>query len=485
MKNINEVYEKINRPIKVIQFGEGNFLRAFADWMIDILNEKTDFNGNIALVKPITMGSLERFYKQDCLYTVLLRGKNGGKTVNESRVITSIQSAVSCEEEDKMNELSKLDSLRFVISNTTEAGIVFKEDDHIEGLPDSFPGKVTKFLYQRFVYFGGDKSKGLIFLPVELIENNGKKLLECILKLCDLWNLPESFKAWIKESNIFCNTLVDRIVTGYAKDEAESIFESLGYRDELLDIGEPFGLWVIEGDERVKKELPFEKASLPVVFTNDLKPYRERKVRILNGAHTSGSLIGYLSGLDIVRDCMEDKSVGSFMRSVIEKEIAPLISLPKEEVNAFTLSVLERFENPFLDHSLLSISLNSVSKWKTRVLPTFKDFYNKNGIIPKGLTFSFAALLAFYSSETLKEDGLYATRQNGDVYTVHDDMEVLKFFSKNSKRADFVELTAQNTAFWGEDLSKYEGFTEAVSNYLDAILKNAADAVKAISEELK
>lgn len=485
MKKINEIHKGVSRPIKVVQFGEGNFLRAFADWMIDILNEKTDFNGNIALVKPITMGSLDRFHSQDYLYTVLLRGKADGKTVNESRVITSIETAVSCEEEDKMTELAKLDSLRFVISNTTEAGIVLKEDDHIDGLPDSFPGKLTKFLYQRFIYFGGDKNKGLIILPVELIENNGSKLLDCILKLSDIWNLPEKFNVWVKESNIFCNTLVDRIVTGYAKDEAYSICESLGYKDELLDIGEPFGLWVIEGDERVKKELPFEKANLPVVFTDNLKPYRDRKVRILNGAHTSGCLISYLAGFDIVRDSINDSLVGNFFKKVIYDEIAPLISLPEKEVKEFTESVLERFENPFIDHALLSISLNSVSKWKARVLPTFKDYYNKNGVIPKGISFSLAALLAFYSGDKLKTDGLHAKRQKGNEYVVHDDLSVLKFFSENSDKDTFVSLSLKNTEFWGEDLSLYTGLEAEVQKWLAAIRKDAKEALKSILEELK
>lgn len=484
MKKINEIHEPVHRPIKVVQFGEGNFLRAFADWMIDILNEKTDFSGNIAVVKPITFGSLQRFHDQDCLYTVLLRGKQDGKTVNESRVITSIETAVSCEEEEKMNTLAKNDSLRFVISNTTEAGIVFKEDDHIDGLPESFPGKLTKFLYTRFLHFGGDKSKGLVLLPVELIENNGSELKSCILKLCDVWKLSDAFKIWVNECNVFCNTLVDRIVTGYAKDEADSISERLGYRDELLDIGEPFALWVIEGAESVKDELPFEEASLPVVFTNSLKPYRERKVRILNGAHTSGSLIGYLAGLNIVRDCMEDSYVGTFMRKVILSEIAPLINLPEEDVKAFTSSVLERFENPFLDHALLSISLNSVSKWKTRVLPTFKDYYNKNAKIPMGLTFSFAALLAFYSSSDLKEDGLYATRQSGDSYVVHDDLSALKFFAENCKNSDFVSLAAKNVSFWGEDLTAYDGFVASVQKWLTLIQSDAKAAVRSISEEI-
>ena len=435
MKNITEQnIVRIERPIKVIQFGEGNFLRAFADYMIDIANEKGVFDGNIAIIKPISFGNLERFEKQDNLYTVVLRGKENGKTVNDKRVITSVSKVLDAADNyDEYMSLAELDSLRFVISNTTEAGIVLDENDSIENLPSSYPGKLTKFLYARFLKFGAEADKGLIILPVELIENNGGKLKECVLALADIWNLPAEFKTWINEKNIFCSTLVDRIVTGYPGAEtASKIYDEIGYTDDLIDVGEPFALWVIESDKDISAEFPLDKAGLPVVFTDNQKPYRERKVRVLNGAHTSSVLAAYLCGFDIVRDCMYDPLMGKFVRSVVRDEIAPQVNLPADEVLAFADSVFERFENPFIDHALLSISLNSVSKWKARVLPSFKDCVKNNGTLPKLITFSFAALLAFYSSSELVDGALVAKRANGDTYSVRDDESVLKFFAEHS-----------------------------------------------------
>lgn len=484
MNNITQIItEKANRPIKLVQFGEGNFLRAFVDYMIDIANEKGVFDGNIAILKPISFGSLERFKTQENLYTVILRGKENGKVLDESRIITSVEKAIDCETEyEEFMALAELPELRFVVSNTTEAGITLDKNDNFEGLPSTYPGKLTKFLFQRFKAFGGNKDKGLIMLPVELIEDNGKKLKECVLALAEVWNLGAEFTAWVNECNIFCSTLVDRIVTGYPRGEADAICEKLGYKDELLDVGEPFALWVIESDKDISEELPLDKIGLPVVFTNNQRPYRERKVRVLNGAHTSSVLAGYLYGLDIVRDCMNDSVMGKFIRKVVMDEIVPQVNLPLDEVQAFADSVFERFENPFIDHALLSISLNSVSKWKARVLPSFKDYYKNNGELPKLITFSFAALLAFYSSNDLREDGLYAKRANGNEYIIHDDKAVLEFFAQNVNTPDFIEKVCKNTAFWGEDLTTYNGFSEAVSYWYNEILTNTKNAINSILE---
>ncbi|HHV51808.1 MAG TPA: tagaturonate reductase [Clostridiales bacterium] len=481
MKNIAELsINRVSRPIKVLQFGEGNFLRAFTDYMIDILNEKTDFNGNVAIVKPIPFGNLDSFKKQNNLYTVVLRGRQNGEVINQSRIITCIEKAIDpFSDYDEYISLAKLDSLRFVISNTTEAGISLDESDSFEGLPKSYPGKLTKFMYERYCAFNGDKGKGLIILPVELIEDNGKKLLECVLSLCDIWKLPAGFKDWVKDSNIFCNTLVDRIVTGYPKGEAEEIYKELGYEDLLLDVGEPFGLWVIESDRDISGELPFDKAGLPVVFTDNQKPYRERKVRVLNGAHTSSVLVSYLGGIEIVRDMMNDSIFGKLVRNIVDNEIVPCVPLPLDEVKDFANSVYERFDNPFIDHQLLSISLNSVSKWKARVLPSFKDYYNKYNTLPKLLTFSFASLLAFYTGSDFRSDGLYTKRADGTQYVVHDNEDVLKFFAEYSTKPvmEYVEAAAKNTGFWGEDLSEYTGFCDAVAGYLADIRADVKEAV--------
>lgn len=476
--NIKDIALKTQYPIKVIQFGEGNFLRAFVDYMIDIANEKGVFGGSIAIVKPIPFGSLDSFKEQDNLYTVLLRGKENGNVVNDSRIVTSVSKALDCKDDyDEYMLLAHLDTLRFVVSNTTEAGIVLDKNDHFDGLPETYPGKLTKFLYERYTAFSGAADKGLILLPVELIENNGSKLKECVLALAKIWNLPDGFIKWVEKNNVFCSTLVDRIVTGYPRGYADKVCEQLGYEDKLVDIGEPFALWVIETEKDISGELPLDKIGLPVVFTNDQKPYRNRKVRVLNGAHTSSVLAGYLYGLDIVRDCMKDELMGKFIRKVVMEEIVPQVNLPIEEVKAFAESVFDRFENPFIDHALLSISLNSVSKWKARVLPSFKDYVKNNGKLPRLITFSFTALLAFYSSEDLREDGLYAKRSNGDQYVIHDDRKVLEFFAENSGKADFILKACGNVDFWGEDMNRYDGFTETVTDWYEKIKTEPAAAL--------
>lgn len=473
------VKNRAERPIKVVQFGEGNFLRAFVDYMIDIANEKGVFDGSVAIVKCVKFGSLERFKKQDNLYTVILRGRENGEVVNTSRIITSVSKSVCCYDDyDEYINLAKLDSLRYVVSNTTEAGIVLDENDHIDGVPETYPGKLTQFLYERYKAFNGDTAKGLVILPVELIENNGIKLKECVLKLSEIWNLPSEFIAWINNACIFCSTLVDRIVTGYPFEEAESICEDLGYKDELLDVAEPFGLWVIESEKDISGEFALDKAGMPVVFTDNQKPYRERKVRILNGAHTSTVLLGWLAGFEIVRECMADSVIRGFMEKAVNEEISPFVKLPADDVKAFANAVYERFDNPFIRHKVLDISLNSVSKWKARVLASVKDYYNSNGILPKALTFSFAALLAFYTSDTLVDGTLKAVRTDGTEYAVKDGEDVLKFFCENSGKdtADYVKSVTANTDFWGEDLSQINGFNSAVTEYLTAIRTFGASA---------
>ncbi|MGB8455399.1 MAG: tagaturonate reductase [Anaerocolumna sp.] len=463
-----------NRPIKVLQFGEGNFLRAFADYMIDAANEAGVFDGNIAIIKPIAYGNLDAFQRQDCRYTLSLRGKDNGETKVVNRIITSVSKAVAAiEDYDEYAAFAKTDTLRFVISNTTEAGIVYDEADSFEAAPPkTFPGKLTKFLYERYQYFNGDKSKGLIMIPCELIENNGGTLKQCVLKFADHWNLDGGFFSWINDACIFCSTLVDRIVTGYPKDEAEEICRGLGYEDALLDTGEIFGLWVIESDKDISEEFPLDKAGLPVIFTDNQKPYRERKVRILNGAHTSFVLASYLAGNDYVLESMQDADIKDFMMKAIFDEIIPTLTLPKDELISFAESVIERFENPYIKHALLSISLNSVSKWKSRCLPSFKAYVNKFGKLPLHLTFSLAALLSFYRSEERTENALTGHR-GGDNYKIMDDDSVLDFFQKNSKlqTREFVQAYLNNTAFFGEDMSIYKSLADMVTVYIENIEK--------------
>lgn len=464
-----------NQPIRVVQFGEGVFLRAFVEPMLETANEKHGFGGSVAIVKPRAGGSLDMFGQQNNRYTVLLRGKDNGKTVSESRVITCVSKVLNAaDDHNDFLALAALPTVRFIISNTTEAGIVLDERDFDPvtrtQIPQSYPGKLTKFLYHRFKSFSGAADKGVIVLPVELIEDNGGKLKSCVLALAEKWLLGENFTAWLNDACIFCSTLVDRIVTGFPKNDVSEIWEELGYRDDLLDIGEPFSLWVIEFPENkgavVHRELP-----VPATFTSNQKPYRECKVRVLNGAHTSSVLAGYLCGIGIVRDMMHDELMGAFTRRIVMDEIVPLVPLPEDEVNAFAASVFERFENPFIDHALLAISLNSVSKWKARVLPSFRDYYGKHHKLPPLMTFSYAALLAFYTSPETAGKGL-----------VNDSADVLAFFKETCEKEDFITLAASNTAFWGEDLTAYDGFTDFVSECLSRILADARSAVKWILE---
>lgn len=472
MKSICESAHCADRPIKIVQFGEGNFLRAFADWMIDIANEKGVFNGSIAIIKPTARGNLQRFEKQDNLYTVCLRGKQNGTVCDEARIITSISKSINCYTHyQAFAELAALPSLKIVISNTTEAGIAYDATDRLDmAPPNSYPGKLTQFLYKRYLAFKGDPQKGLLILPMELLADNGSALKKCVLKLAELWKLSVEFIDWLNTACIFCSTLVDRIVTGYPKQEAPEICQKLDYSDELLDVAEPFALWVIEGGPKVAQLFPLDKAGLPVLFTSDQRPYRERKVRILNGAHTSTVLAGYLMGKDIVRECMEDSLIRKYMETIVREEIVPTLKLPRKDALAFSDSVFERFENPFVRHQLLSIALNSVSKWKARLLPTFEDTEKAAGQPPKLITFSFAALLAFYTSQQKQGDMLLGNR-NGQTYEIHDTAEVLDFFCKSSGKPikEYVNAVMKNTSFWDRDLTKFDGFAEMVCTDLEDI----------------
>lgn len=480
MERMNKALSgKKERPIKVVQFGEGNFLRGFVDYMIDIANESGKFDGDIVLIKPIEFGSLDMFHEQDCQYTVSLRGIVDGEAKVLNRVITSVADAVDTYSEyDKYMDLAKIDTLRFVVSNTTEAGIVFDNTDKFEAAPPkTFPGKLTKFLYERYTHFNGAADKGLVMLPVELIDDNGVMLKKCVMQLIELWGLEEGFKNWVNDACIFTSTLVDRIITGYPKDEVESIWESLGYEDRILVTGEPFALWVIESDKDISKELPLPDAGLPVIFTDNQKPYKQRKVRILNGAHTSFVLTSYLAGNDIVLESMQDKDIRSFMEKTIFEEVIPTLTLPEKELKDFAEAVITRFNNPYVKHALLAISLNSVSKWRARCLPSFLGYVEKYGKLPVHLTFSIAALMAFYTGSELRDKALIGHR-NGQEYNVMDDAAVLEFFAANSSKAtkEFVTAYLSNEDFHGQDLTKIEGLVDAVAGYLDDIKANGMRA---------
>lgn len=391
-----------------------------------------------------------------------------------------------CQGYQKYEDFAKCETLRFVVSNTTEAGIVFDETDDFNALPPkTYPGKLTKILFDRFKAFNGAQDKGLILIPCELIADNGLNLKKCIMQFVDLWELGEEFKNWLESACSFCSTLVDRIVPGYPRDEADALCEEFGYEDQLIVTAEIFGLWVIESDkdlEALKKELPFNEAGLPVVFTKDHHPYKERKVRILNGSHTSFVLASYLAGNDLVKQSMDDPTIRKYMEETLFDEVIPTLSLSPEDCKEFAAAVSERFQNPFIKHKLLDISLNSVSKWEARCLPSFLGYVEKFGKLPKYLTFSIAALMSFYTSEKTGEMSLVGNR-NGEEYTIRDDKDVLDFFKDNSSKEpkEFTQAFLSTEKFFGQDLTKVAGLVDAIASYITDI---RAKGMRAVVEEL-
>lgn len=466
-------------PERVLQFGEGNFLRAFVDHFIDVLNEKTGFCSKIVVLQPTGGGKHVREFldKQEGLYTLLLRGNENGRKISEKRVISSISRCINpYSEYDCYMECAKNPQLRFITCNTTEAGIRYDASCRFTDKPaTSFPGKLTQFLYARHQIFGTEKGKGFVILPCELIDDNGEKLKKCVLAYVKKWELEDGFVKWLEEENYFCSTLVDRIVTGYPAVEAREICCELGYEDTIIDTAEIFGFWVIEGPAWLKKELPFEEAGLPVLITDDHKPYKQRKVRILNGAHTTMVPGAYLAGKNIVRDCMNDKVICAFMNRTIYEEIIPTLTLPKEELREFAKSVTDRFNNPFIDHELLAITLNSTSKWRTRVLPSLKEYVKVFDRLPRCITASMAFYIAFYRGIRRDEEGFFGMRGD-EEYKISDDRETLEFYDRHKADTDekLAEAVLANTEFWGENLTAVSGLKTAVADDLRIIREYGA-----------
>ncbi len=469
------------RPVKVLQFGEGNFLRAFVDYFLDIANEKGVFDGSIVLVKPIEMGKLfPAFKEQDYRYTVMLRGLVDGEKVEQTRVITSVSDAVDAYSDyDRYAAYAKCDTLRFIVSNTTEAGIVLDESDQLSLCPPrTYPGKLCKFLYERAEHFGYAQDKGLIILPVELIDDNGIQLRRCVKALAKVWNLGERFEQWLDSACVFTSTLVDRIVTGYPRGEAEAIWQKIGYEDDILVTAEPFGLWVIESGKDISDQLPLPQIGLPVVFTDNQKPYKQRKVRILNGAHTSFVPAAFQCGYDIVLDAMNDPMILNFMQKTLYEEVIPTLTLDKADLTAFAEAVTGRFKNPFIKHALLSICLNSVSKWRARCMPSLLIYVEKTGRLPERLTFSLASLMALYHGGHLA-DGKLECLRDGQPYQLQDDPEVLSFFASSAQLPAREQVTQflGNEHFFGPELIGVPGLVDSVTASYEDILGRGMRAV--------
>jgi tagaturonate reductase len=461
--NRQSVSSTHERPIKILQFGEGNFLRAFADWMVDVMNEKTDFNGAVLVVQPLAQGMSDMLNKQDGLYHVVLNGIRHGQSFSETRLITSVVGAINpYEQYTSFLKAAENPQLEFVISNTTEAGITFDATDNLENnIPKTFPGKLAALLHHRFQYFGGDGTKALTIIPCELIDKNGFELKRAILQYIELWQLSKDFRKWIEVHTAFCNTLVDRIVPGFPKDTINEIQQKTGYNDNLVVMAEPFHLWVIEGPAEVQKRFPADQAGLDVKFVTDQTPYRTRKVRILNGAHTALVPVAYLHGLRTVREAVENELTGGFIKKAIFEEIIPTLDLPPEELKQFAHDVMERFQNPYIRHELASIALNSVSKFKVRVLPSIIEYVNRTGKLPHRLLYSLASLIRFYKGTW-----------RGEPLPVNDTEDVIHTF-----REAWKQSTPESTALyilkagslWDRDLSSINGLAPAVVKYLAEI----------------
>ncbi len=456
---------------KVIQFGEGNFLRAFIEWIIWKTNQKTDFNGSVVVVQPIEKGMVGWLNEQDGLYHLNLQGLQDGQPVDSVDLIDVISRGLSPYEDFQgYLKLAEQPEMRFVISNTTEAGIAFDPACKLEDKPaSSYPGKLTQLLYHRWEHFKGDMSKGLIIFPCELIFENGKHLKECIRQYIDLWNLGPDFSAWFEEACGVYSTLVDRIVPGYPRDNAAELCERAGYDDHLLDKAEIFHLWVIEAPKEVAAEFPADKAGLNVLFVPSEAPYHERKVTLLNGPHTVLSPVGYLSGLNIVKECCEDPEVGKFVHKVMFEELLPTLNLPEEELVKFANAVLERFRNPFVKHFVTSIMLNSFPKFKTRDLPGLKTYLERKGELPRGLVLGLAGICTYYKGGKRGEDEI-----------VPQDDEKITGLLKNLWATGDVRKVAEGVLadhfIWGEDLNKVPGLTDLLAADLALIQKEGMRA---------
>ena len=471
-----------NVPERVLQFGEGNFLRAFADYWFDMANEKAGWNGKCVLVQPIAQGLTQLINRQEGLYTLYLRGRQNGEKVDAKRVISSVSRCLNPYEKqdyDAMMDVAAGEALEYIVSNTTEAGIVYDPSCRLEDCPPaSFPAKLTQVLLHRW----RAGRPGVVVLSCELIDNNGKELLRCVNQYIKQWGLEEGFARWVNGDCTFCSTLVDRIVPGRIRDAAEAarLEDESGYRDALIDVGEVFGVWNIEGPEWLAEKLPFRAAGLNCPVVPDVTPYKKRKVRILNGAHTGFVLGAYLAGYDIVRDCMQDDVILGFMNRMLHEEVIPTLPLDRQDLEAFAAAVQDRFNNPFINHELMSITLNSTSKWRARNMPSLLEYAQTAGKLPPCLAMSFAAYIAFYSSDiqALTEQGLVCRRPKGNEYTVSDDRWVLEFYYSRRGVSDetLVHDVMTNEKMWGQDLTLVPGFEQAAAENLRRIRTEGARA---------
>lgn len=477
MERLNRTTAQAARyPDKVIQFGEGNFLRAFVDWIIWKMDKSAGFNGGVVVVQPIERGMVDALNEQDGLYHLNLQGIDKGQAVDSIDLVDVINRGINPYRDfGSYLSLAEDPGIRFVISNTTEAGITFDPSCKLEDRPaSSYPGKLTQLLYHRFKYFKGDRSKGFIIFPCELIFLNGKELKKCILQYIDLWGLEPEFRTWFEEAcGVYC-TLVDRIVPGYPKDNIDSILERIGYDDRLVDKAEIFHLWVIEAPDSVAEEFPAGKAGLNVLFVPSEAPYHARKVTLLNGPHTVLSPVGYLSGLDTVKECVEDPLIGKFVHKVMFEELLETLDLPRHELEKFAGDVLERFVNPYVKHFVTSIMLNSFSKYKTRDLPGLKTYLQRKGSLPEGLVLGLAGIITYYRG---------GRRGDAEIVPADDPaiLDLLKSLWATGDISKVAEGVLGAGWIWGEDLNLIPGLTSMLTGFLMTVRdKGMREAVASV-----
>ena len=466
MKLLNkEIVNKEYKKIKIMQFGEGNFLRAFTDWIIQKMNDSNKYEGHVVVVQPLNFGRVKELAEQDGLFTLYLQGLNNGEVVKNHEVIDVLDDFINpYSEYDKFLKYAESEDLEVVISNTTEAGIVLDETNVDYSItPKTFPGKVLALLRHRYEHFNKDVTKGLSFICCELIDYNGDELRRCVLGLAKVKGYEEEFIEWINNACHFTSTLVDRIVPGYPRDEIKEITEELGYIDNNIVKGEIFHLWVLQKEETIQRLFPCDQVGLNVIYADSITPYKQRKVKILNGCHTCLVPVAYLYGIDTVRESIENEHVGRFCKEFVFDEVVPTINLPQDQMVSFANSVFERYLNPFVRHELMSIALNSISKYKARVMQTVKDYYELHKSLPTHAMFSLASLIKFY----------FGQRSEIETIKLNDDPKYLAFFeelkAKNLSEEEVVKEVLANEEMWSEDLNKFANMHEVVTSYLKLI----------------
>lgn len=478
---VEKFHEDTRFPERVVQFGEGNFLRGFVDWMIHQLNKNGLFKGKVVSIQPTPHGKVvPMLTAQDGLYTFILQGIQNGNLLEKYEIISSISRGINPYENwNEVLKVAELPDIKFVFSNTTEAGLTYKDEPFIlHQSPSSFPGKLTVFLYHRFLKYNGNHKTGLTILPCELVENNGDLLKEFVLKHSSEWNLGEEFMEWINQHNLFCNTLVDRIVPGYPKKNLRYFQELLGYEDSLIGVGEPYHLFAIDGNETLAEKLPFHKIGLNVKW-GDVTPYRQLKVSILNAPHTCLFSVGFLSGLNSVVEVMDDEKVREFVIRLLWDEILPVIDYEQREKEEFAHTVIERFSNPFVEHALNDIGLNAVSKFKTRVLPILLKYMEKHSQVPLHLSFSLAALFYYYRPAIIIDEEHMTGNRSGNEYQIRDSKAAILAFSEgwdtyNTSCLELDQIVRKilaNDRLWEIDLTKIDGLEKTVTHYLESMLK--------------